>query len=121
MKIGSLINEVLDISRLKQASDIQNSLKKINGIVNANPVISKEIGKEVSNIGTDFASILAQTSADIQAVAAQENAANEEKKKKDFEERLKLQQKIKQQHRSGIGTSLPITKPEESSAQKKLD
>lgn len=97
MKISDIVNEVFDISKMKQVADIQKSIAKLNDYVAKNQTAAKDISTEPTQIGSNFQSILA-------SMLAQQKQAEEEDKRKKAEEAAKAKLAIK----SGIGTTVPI-------------
>lgn len=105
MKIQELVNEMFDVSKLKQARDIQKNIEKINQFVNANKDAAGSIANDASNLNTSFASLLAASQAAMEQEAAELKKKEDDEKKKatDFS-----------RARAGVGTTLPIEKPSDA-------
>lgn len=97
MKIIELVNEVFDITKAKEAAEIQRSIANLNTLAAKNPDFGKGIADDASKINANFQTILA-------TLMAQQRQSLEDEKKKKAEEAIKA----KVTNQSGVGSKVPI-------------
>jgi hypothetical protein len=110
MKIKDVLDEMFDISKFKQARDLQKNIEKIDQFVRANPNATKDIASSSAEMNSSFASILAASQAALQQ-------ETDEKKKKEFDDKKRAS--TLSNSRAGIGTTIPISQSSDSKEVKK--